>query len=126
MKKIIFLLLICPLLGNSQVRLGHKMSDIYSEFQEKNPRMGNNDDGIAYMAINFEKCLTLHYFTDDKVCFMTIISPNTQGDLNFFVEYYNQSYVILSPTSWRMYSTGGGNCDITLMTNEGQTYFVWK
>ncbi len=126
MKKIILLILLCPLLGYSQVRLGYKMSDIYSEFQEKNPRISTNEDGTAYMALNFEKCLTLHYFTDDKICFMTVISPNTQGDLNFFVEYYNKSYVILSPTSWRMYSTGGGNCDITLMTNEGQTYFVWK
>lgn len=119
-------LLLCTLDCFSQARLGSSRSEIYEEFRTYNPRFENNDEGQPYMHFQMERAVIMHYFNENNICVLTAIAPNKQGDLNFFVEMYNNQYVIISPTVWKMYSQNGAISTIELINNNGTTFFIWK
>jgi hypothetical protein len=126
MKKLILLILLIPTLGSSQARLGSTRSQIYTEFAEVIPTFSTNSDGMEYLVVNLDKIMVLHYFNEMAVCTTSVIYPETQGALNNLVELYNNRYVIISPRSWRMYSSEGSYADVTLVTNNQITFFVWE
>ena len=68
----------------------------------------------------------MHYFDEENICALTVIAPNDQGDLNYFVELYNSQYVIINPKQWKMYSENGTINTIELITNNGTTFLIWK
>ena len=130
MKKIIltimFAITSCIVFG--QARLGYSAADINSEFSDisYNLKNGYDKNGDYYIFIKLERASVLYNFDSNKVCTSSIIVPENDSALNFFVEMYNKKYVIISPTSWKMYSSQGIS-DIELIYPEkGLTFFVWK
>jgi len=126
MKKLILLLLLIPTFGSSQARLGSTRSQIYTEFAELIPTFSNTSDGMEYLVVNIEDIMVLHYFNEEAVCTTSVIYPETQGALNSLVELYNNRYVVISPKSWRMYSSAGNYADVKLVTNNQVTFFIWE
>lgn len=130
MKKIILTILFaitsCIVFG--QARVGSTATYIKSEFSESiyDLKSGLTKEGDYYILIKTERASVLYNFDSDKVCTSSIIVPDDDGALNFYVEMYNKEYVILSPTSWKMYSSQGIS-DIELIYPEGGgTFFLWK
>jgi hypothetical protein len=123
---IMFAITSCILFG--QARNGNSAADISAEFSERiyDLKSGLTKDGDYYILIKTERASVLYNFDSDKVCTTSVILPENDGALNFYVEMYNKQYVIISPTSWKAYSNQG-IADIELVYPEGGgTYFIWK
>lgn len=117
----------------SQARLGSSYKEIKDEFGHDpdynltEKLVSEPVDGMyyKYIEVSFDKASAGYFFTTELICYMTIIVPDNQGALNFYVEYYNKHYVIISPTRWRMYNSNG-YCDIKLVyLDDGTYYFTW-
>ena len=129
MKKFILsaLFVVFSLTVFSQSRLGYTPQDILNEFPPSvfNTVTSYDSDGDYYIQIKFDRCFARYYFNAYQKCWLTLITPHTQGDLNWFVENYNKKYVILSNTHWQMYSNTGIS-DVRLeYTQDGGYYFQW-
>ena len=119
---------ITSVISFGQARLGSTATDIKSEFSSSSNKLksGYDSDGDYYVTIETERATVTYYFNTDKVCTTTIIIPDNQGQLNFYVELYNKQYVIVNSTEWKMYSNDG-IANIKLVFPEGGGYFfVWK
>jgi hypothetical protein len=116
------------LLAFGQARLGSSVEEIKAEFWEDNYNLksGYDSDGDYFIHIETERAAVTYYFSSDKICTSTFIAPKNQGALNFYVELYNDQYVIISPTEWKMYSSDG-IASVKLIYPEGGGYFfLWK
>ena len=123
-----FTLLLIINLAFSQARLGSSVDDIKNEFGEAeyNLKSGYSDDGTYYVTISTDRATVIYYFSKEKICTLCMIVPDNQGALNFYVELYNEQYVIVSSTEWKMYS-GGGIAEISLIyPDDGGYFFLWK
>ena len=119
---------ITSIISYGQARIGSTAAAIKSEFSESSNKLqsGYDSDGDYYITIETERATVTYYFNIDKVCTTTIIFPDNQGQLNFYVELYNKQYVIVSSTEWKMYSNNG-IASIKLVFPEGGGYFfVWN
>lgn len=130
MKKALLTILfgITSLVIFGQARLGSSATEIKNEFWESryNLKSGYDKDGDYYITITTERATVTYLFNSDKVCYLTAIIPDAQGDLNFYVELYNKQYVIVSSTQWKMYSNNG-IANINLIYPEGGGYFfLWS
>jgi|LakMenEpi03Aug12_release.lakeMendotaPanAssembly.Ray.scaffolds.fasta_scaffold86570_8 hypothetical protein len=127
MKKLILslFLLLTVVFTNAQCRIGSAYSDIYSEFETKNPSVYFTDEGQLYLSIEVITGTALYYFDSDKICTETVIFPKDDDAVNFYVESFNKHYVIMSPTSWRMY-LNGAYADITLVYFQERNFIVFK
>jgi len=116
------------LISFSQSRIGHTVNQIKEEFSnnEYNLKSGYDKDGDYYIKIDEKRATVLYYFNDNHYCTMTIISPDNQGALNWYVERYNKLYVITSSTTWKMYNENGiSNIELFYPKNGGYM-FIWK
>ena len=111
-----------------QSRIGSSATDIKSEFWESKYKLksGYDKDNDYYITLQTEKATVTYYFNTDKVCTSTIIIPDNQGALNFYVELYNKQYVIVSSTEWKMYSNNGIASIKLIYPDGGGYFFVWK
>lgn len=129
MKKFILsaLFVLFSLVAFSQSRLGYYPNQILAEFPASiyGTTTGYDQDGDYYIFVRFKRCSVTYYFNYNNQCWLSLITPHTQGNLNWFVELYNNNYVILSNTHWQMYSSEGIG-DIRLLYPEGGGYyFAW-
>ena len=130
MKKIIVLVLftINNIAVFGQSRLGSTATDIKSEFYESTyeQKSGYDKDNDYYVNITTEKAYVTYYFNSEKICYLTIIAPKNQGALNFYVENYNNQYVIVSSKQWKMYSEDGiANIEL-IYPESGGYFFRWS
>ena len=119
---------ITSVIAFGQAWLGSSAADIKSEFWESKYKLksGYDSDGDYYITIETERATVMYYFNSDKICTTSVIAPDNQGALNFYVEMYNKQYVIISSTKWKMYSKEG-IANIELVYPDGGGYFfVWK
>lgn len=129
MKKVVLFItfLLFSFVTFSQSRLGYTAEQIKAEFWESSYNLMSSHDssGNLYTAIKTNNAFVFYYFNSDNKCIVTFVVPDNQGALNTFVEMYNSRYVILGPTRWKMYSSGGV-ADIKLVVKEdGRFYFMW-
>ncbi len=129
MKRVLFLLIIfLPLLSKGQARLGYKPSAIKAEFSASYYELedGYNSGNIYYISIKTSRAFVLYWFNQNKVCKMTFILPKTKMDLHYYIEMYNELYVNISDTEWRMYEDNV-IIKIKLEYSEdlGMYYFIW-
>ncbi|MGR6087941.1 MAG: hypothetical protein ACU4F9_07190 [Arcticibacter sp.] len=115
---------ITSIIAFGQARLGSSATDIRSEFSGSsyNLKSGYDDDGDYYISIKMELANVMYLFNSDKSCYLTLIAPDNQGALNYYVELYNKQYVIVSSTQWKMYSENG-IANIELVYPESGGYF---
>jgi hypothetical protein len=128
-KPILLLITIFGIFTNlaAQARLGSTSSAIQTEFSASEYKLesGITDDSVLYIAIEMPRSTVIYYFNKTLICFMTLIFPDDQGALNYYVEQYNKSYVIISAKQWRAYLEEG-IADIDLIyAEDGVYYFVW-
>ncbi len=91
--------------------------------------IGYDKQGNYRIMVDLGDIATVHYFTPERICDESQILTRTQGVLNYYVEKYNKSYVIISPTKWKMYNETG-ICDIELVSTSISTggtlsFFRW-
>lgn len=111
-----------------QARLGSEFEEVKQEFADPkfNLESGVDEDGNLYLKVDLDRSGVVHFFNEDKVCFMSIIIPKGQGVLNAMVQMYNDQFVVISSTEWKMYS-GNGIASIELVFTENEIpYFIWK
>ena len=122
----IFFLFLLSCTGSfAQARLGTAASDIRNEFSHLKMSSGNTDDGDYYLKVTMERSTVIYYFTSKYICYLTMIIPDDQGMLNWYVEHYNNNYVIINSRKWKMYSANGISNIELLFTDEGLCYFMW-
>lgn len=127
MKKLLmsFILLLSVVFANAQCRIGSTYAEIYSEFETKEPSVHFTDEGQLYLSTKLLIGNVLYYFNSEKVCTETVIFPKDDDAVNFYVENFNKHYVIMSPTTWRMY-LNGTYADITLVYFKERNFIVFK
>lgn len=127
MKKLLIslFLLLTVVFANAQCRIGSTYAEIYSEFETREPSVHFTDEGQLYLSTQLLTGSTLYYFDSNKICTETVIFPKDDDAVNFYVENFNKHYVIMSPTSWRMYSNGI-YADITLVYFQNRNFIVFK
>jgi len=109
-----------------QARLGSTIDDIKKEFTDPSLKLTPwFDKGMAYIDITIPRALVVYSFNTEGICAMTVIIPNTVGNLNYYVERYNNSYVILSTTKWRMYNDTGSFLIELKYPEEGGYWLIW-
>jgi len=127
MKKLLisFILLLSVVFANAQCRIGSTYAEIYSEFETREPSVHFTDEGQLYLSTKLLTGTVLYYFNSEKVCTETVIFPKDDDAVNFYVENFNKHYVIMSPTTWRMY-LNGAYADITLVYFQERNFIVFK
>jgi len=111
----------------AQARLGSTSAAIRSEFaaSEYHLKSGYLEDGTLYITIEVARASVIYYFNKNLFCIMTLIAPDDQGALNYYVELYNKTYVVISAKQWRAYLEEG-IADIELVYPDGGGfYFIW-
>ncbi|MBN2747802.1 MAG: hypothetical protein JXR34_13830 [Bacteroidales bacterium] len=135
MKKMMFMvvLMVIAIDVTSQARLGSTYKEIKDEFENSSDDVltekyvSDPAEGMyyKYIEVKIDNALVGYFFTTSLICYLTIIVPDHDGALNYYVEYYNKHYVIISPTKWRMYNRNG-YCDINLKyDDDGSYHFTW-
>ena len=81
-------------------------------------------DDIDAISIITERVNLLYMFDSEDICKICLLVPDTQGDLNYYVELYNSQYVIVSETEWKMYNKNG-IAKIELIFNNNKPSFKW-
>lgn len=112
--------------SNAQSRLGFSKKEILEEFEKYNPEFEMKDDGRNYVHFGMDRAVVFQYFNENDLCDMSIIVPRESDDLNFFVQLYNEQYVVLNDRNWKMYSENDTIASIELVHHDGLTFFVWK
>jgi hypothetical protein len=106
-----YILLLCLWLQvgsvTAQARLGYTEAQIRHEFPFKYFRSGITTLGQHYIYFEDAKFTIAYYFNDDNVSSSCMLIPATRGYLNALVEQYNREFVIISETTWKMYSETG-------------------
>ena len=113
------------LFTSAQPRNGFTYSEIKTEFAGSKMETKVDEDGVTYLILDGTDMFTMFYFDKDGECYMSVIAPQTMGMLNGIVQMYNQKYVIISATEWKMYNNLG-HISITLNHQEGSTFFIWR
>jgi len=111
----------------AQSRLGSTAAEIRKEFSDSEFKLesGYTSDYTYYIKIKTSIATVIYYFDSKYICNLCMIIPDDQGSLNFYVEYYNNNYVIISSVKWKMYSEYGiSNIELNFL-DEGGYYFVW-
>lgn len=120
------IVLLFSIAGLAQARLGSTQQEIKREFWEAKYKYSRDvtDDGIPFSTITTNFSVVIYYFDQDGICTLTLILPDNQAYLNAYVENYNDRYVVVSNTEWKMYSKYGV-CKIKLHFGEDAYYFSW-
>jgi hypothetical protein len=123
---LLFILFISAI--NAQARLGASFTEIKTEFSDSKFSLENGFDkeGDLYISIETLSSKVIYYFNESKICELTIIIPNNQGALNYYVENYNKQYVIINSTEWKMYSAEGIASIQLIYPDSGGYLFIWS
>ncbi len=108
----------------SQAKLGYTEQQIKNFSPNNEFTNGYANDGSPYIFTSFDGMLVAYYFDDYGYSETVQIIVYKQGTLNYLVEKYNNQYVIISTTEWRMYSDGGV-MQIKLVFNDNDTQSFW-
>lgn len=126
-KMILFISLLLSTVGLSQARLGYTYDQVRKEYA--------NDYGFDYFTGYDEKLgkylevflsigTAFYYFNEENKCYVTSVIPNTKGDLHFYIQKFNDEYVIVDGNNWLMY-TNGETIGIELDYTEDGYFFLF-
>lgn len=112
-----------------QARLGSSVAELKKEFSDKSFELvsGYDAEKDYYIRIWTDIATVYYYFDEDLLCNLVFITPDDNGKLNYYVEDYNKSYVIINNLEWKMYNeTGIANIKLVYPEKKGdKPYFVW-
>ncbi len=131
---VLFIFLISHQQSSAQAMLGYTKRAIEKNWKEagytlKSDYFINKDGNRRDFYMIQLKNKNAYYFFDKEagnICTLTVIEPLNQGEINRLVEEYNNQYVIISDTEWKMYSYAGGIIHIKLkFLLDSGPYFCW-
>ncbi len=127
-KGVLILLLSMSVCTYAQVQMSTPASEIISEFSDEKYKLESsyNEDSVFTIVFETERATIIHRFDEDTISDAAIVNPNDQLALNFYVQLYNNEYVTVSDTEWKMYTMNGGIASIYLRYDEEGSYFLWK
>jgi hypothetical protein len=112
-----------------QARLGSSVAELKKEFSDKSFELvsGYDSEKDYYIRIWTDIATVYYYFEEDLLCNLVFITPDDNGKLNYYVEDYNKSYVIINNREWKMYNeTGIASIKLVYPEEKGdKPYFVW-
>jgi hypothetical protein len=128
MRKILLaIMLFVSLQVCGQAMLGYYPSEIKKELTEREYDYsdGYTDDGYYFIRTETERAHTYYYFvTNITRSDMVMIFPKSQVQVNYYVEYYNNHYVVKGKKNWTAY-INDEIADIKLSYIDGIYAFVW-
>ena len=122
MKKIVFLLLLLasiPSIMKSQAHLGATSREIQIMHPDKVFKT-SYVEGVKIIGTDMDYGNFVYVFNNQGVSVLCMQFPYNLGCLNQQIEIYNNTYVILSKSSWKAYLKGGGIMTIKLIYTPGQ------
>lgn|SRR5574344_1944856 len=92
--------------GIEGLGLGMSFDKIKATFDDKNS--GYMDNGLRYLDIDdsIDDVYVRHIFSKGNICIMVLITPHNQVALTRLVEVFNEQYIVVSNTEWKMYANG--------------------
>ena len=107
----------------SQARLGYEYDEVRKEFWlDYEYSVGYDDKLGKFITVAFGLSDVRYYFDEDDICYSMALVPKTKADLHYFIELYNNNYVIIDDTHWKLYNNGV-TCKIELLTMPNGKYF---
>lgn len=126
MKKLILALLLFPVLGSAQAKIGKTLEEIKELYPNKTFEIDYANDGTKYASAEMDYGTFTYYFEKNNgVAFRCIQIPTDLIALNAQVENYNSKYVILSESSWKAYLEGGFVMKINLEYDKEHNVYVF-
>jgi hypothetical protein len=129
--KVVFILMFYLLIFriSGQSRLGYSVNDIKKEFSDKSFALTSGYDSYNhyYLRVFTDIATVFYLFNNASYCDKVLIIPDDNGKLNYFVEEYNKSYVIINNMEWKMYDEGGiSSIRLVFPGDKGEKpFFVW-
>jgi hypothetical protein len=108
----------------SQSRIGYSEYEIRSEFKFDTFVSHTLEGGNKYIQKEELGIIDYYYFNSDNICTLCMREPTSTVILNWMVESYNKTYVIISPREWNIYCESGAILQCVLKNIEGTNYFV--
>ncbi|MBN2664076.1 MAG: hypothetical protein JXR68_10540 [Bacteroidales bacterium] len=110
--------------GFSQSRIGWTELQIKTEFYSWSFDTDYLNDGTKYIVTDDENNATIAYFFNEQgLCYLTMVMPSNQVAVNYYVQTYNNQYVIVSDTEWKAY-LANGVLVIKLFFGDDGPYFI--
>jgi outer membrane lipoprotein-sorting protein len=127
MKKLLFLIIILlPLIGKTQARLGSTLADIKTDYPDKFFKIGYSNSGTKYATCQMNFGTFGYYFDSETgLCNICMQVVDNMEALNAQIEVYNKKYVIISETSWKAYLKDGGLIKIKLTYDNENKFYVF-
>lgn len=122
---IIGLLLLISIISNAQSRLGFSEQEIRSEFANETFYSDRTSDGTKYIYKFGKHATAFYYFDEDNVTYMCSVMPNSSGALNYLVEHYNKTAVIIDNYNWKSYGIDGHLTYISLRETNNKIIFIY-
>ncbi len=108
----------------SQARINWTEEQIKEDFFDYDFEKYYTDDGYYIFTDNAYLSSIAYFFDEYGYCDMTIILPDNQQALNFYVQNYNNKYVTISDTEWKAYTDNGVLIIKLVFQDNNSPYFV--
>lgn len=118
-------MLLISIMTNAQSRLGYSEQDIRSEFSDETFYSGRTENGIKYIYKFGKHAAACYYFDEDNVTYMCSVTPNESGALNYLVEHYNNTAVVVDNYNWKSYGVDGHLTYISLREVNNKLVFIY-
>lgn len=122
---IVGLLLLISIMTNAQSRLGFSEQEIRSEFSDETFYSGRTEDGTKYIYKFGGHTVAFYYFDEDNVTYMCSVMPKESGALNYLVEHYNKTAVIVDNYNWKSYGIDNHLTYISLREVNNKLVFIY-
>ena len=129
MKKLLLLVLLLFSITTiySQARMGYTLENIKNEFNgpEENFEINFTNEGLKFASITTPETYVFYYFNESDICISSIILPRNVKVLNNIVRKYNNEYIIISNTEWKIYYSNGIIRIKLIFDDELEYAFIW-
>lgn len=108
-KMILFISLLVSTVSLSQARLGYTYNEVRYEYGTKYQYeyiTGYDEKLGKYLQVYLPVGTAFYYFNSDNKCYITSVIPGTKGDLHYYIQKFNEEYVIVDGNNWLMYANG--------------------
>lgn len=119
-------ILLISIKGNAeaQARVGFTEAEIIASYSGVSFTRDYLKSGIKCITGIVDDVTLVYYFDAYGKCNCSAMMPQTQVALHSYIEYYNNTYVIISDSEWNVY-VGGIKVRILLLYSEEHGYFFW-
>lgn len=128
MKKLLFILLLIPILSYSQAKIGYTKELLVKELTSMGLEVKemSTEKDYSILVVNIDTLATVAHRLYKDSSYGCIIVPKNNNILNYYVKRYNKMYVSISHDKWLAYSEYY-ICEIELIYDEELGYiFVWS